>query len=60
MQLKGRHFFMKMTSRKLQSQINWNALDISILAPAFLIGLIMLSTHIVLSKMVLERGIIFH
>lgn len=39
--------------------MNWDAVDISIIAPAFLAGLIVLSTHIVLGKMVLDRGIIF-
>lgn len=39
--------------------MNWDAVDLSIIAPAFLAGLIVLSTHLVLGKMVLDRGIIF-
>ncbi len=39
--------------------MNWDALDVSILGPAFLAGLIVLSTHIPLGQRVLERGIIF-
>ncbi len=36
-----------------------NALDISILGPAFLAGLVVLSTHVPLGREVLARGIIF-
>ncbi len=39
--------------------MNWGALDSSILGPAFLAGLIILSTHVPLGKTVLQRGIIF-
>lgn len=39
--------------------INWEGLDISILGPACLAGLIVLSTHVPLGKRVLARGIIF-
>ncbi len=39
--------------------MNWDTLDMSILGPAFLAGLIVLSTHIPLGQRVLERGIIF-
>ena len=39
--------------------MNWQALDISILAPAFFAGLIVLSTHVPLGSLVLKRGIIF-
>ena len=38
---------------------NWQALDLSILGPAFLAGLIVLSTHVPLGRLVLKRGIIF-
>jgi len=40
-------------------QFNWDGLDISILGPACLAGLIVLSTHVPLGKQVLARGIIF-
>ena len=39
--------------------MNWDGLDISILGPAFLTGLLVLSTHIPLGREVLRRGIIF-
>ncbi len=39
--------------------MNWESLDITILGPAFVAGLIVLSTHIPLGKAVLKRGIIF-
>jgi len=39
--------------------MNWQALDASILFPAFLAGLIVLSTHVPFGQRVLERGIIF-
>ena len=39
--------------------LNWEALDVSILGPACLAGLIVLSTHVPLGKQVLSRGIIF-
>lgn len=39
--------------------MNWDSLDLSILGPAFVAGLIVLSTHIVLGQQVLARGIIF-
>ncbi len=40
-------------------QLNWEGLDLGILGPACLAGLIVLSTHVPLGKQVLERGIIF-
>jgi len=40
-------------------QLNWEGLDFSILGPACLAGLIVLSTHVPLGKQVLARGIIF-
>ncbi len=40
-------------------ELNWDGLDISILGPACLAGLIVLSTHVPLGKQVLARGIIF-
>jgi len=39
--------------------VNIDALDISILAPAFLAGLLVLSTHVPMGQEVLRRGIIF-
>ena len=39
--------------------MNWNALDISILGPALLAGVLVLSTHVPLGREVLKRGIIF-
>jgi zinc/manganese transport system permease protein len=39
--------------------VNWESLDISILGPAFLAGLLVLSTHVPLGRQVLARGIIF-
>ncbi|PIP80710.1 MAG: zinc/manganese transporter permease [Gammaproteobacteria bacterium CG22_combo_CG10-13_8_21_14_all_40_8] len=39
--------------------MNWEALDLSILGPAFLAGLLVLSTHVPLGRTVLQRGIIF-
>ncbi len=39
--------------------MNWEALDITILGPAFLTGLVVLATHVPLGRKVLERGIIF-
>lgn len=39
--------------------MNWDGLDISILGPACVAGLIVLSTHVPLGKQVLTRGIIF-
>jgi zinc/manganese transport system permease protein len=39
--------------------MNLDALDVSILGPAFLAGLIVLSTHVPLGRQVLARGIIF-
>lgn len=39
--------------------MNWDGLDISILGPACVAGLIVLATHVPLGKQVLARGIIF-
>jgi len=39
--------------------MNWTALDVSILAPAFFAGLLVVSTHVPLGRAVLQRGIIF-
>jgi zinc/manganese transport system permease protein len=39
--------------------MNWDGLDISILGPACLAGLLVLSTHVPLGQQVLARGIIF-
>lgn len=39
--------------------MNWQALDLSILGPAFLAGILVLSTHVPLGRLVLKRGIIF-
>ena len=39
--------------------MNWDALDPSILGPALVAGLLVLSTHVPLGREVLARGIIF-
>lgn len=39
--------------------MNWQAIDLSILGPAFLAGLLVLSTHVPMGRLVLKRGIIF-
>ena len=39
--------------------MNMDALDLSILGPAFLAGLLVLSTHVPLGMQVLRRGIVF-
>jgi zinc/manganese transport system permease protein len=39
--------------------LNWEGLDIAILGPACVAGLIVLSTHVPLGRQVLSRGIIF-
>jgi zinc/manganese transport system permease protein len=39
--------------------VNWSAVDISILLPAFLAGLLVLATHVPLGIQVLRKGIVF-
>lgn len=39
--------------------MNWSAIDISILLPAFLAGLLVTATHVPFGQRVLKRGIIF-
>ena len=39
--------------------MNWEALDLAILGPAFVAGLLVVATHVPLGRRVLERGIIF-
>ena len=39
--------------------MNWSAIDLSILGPALLAGLLVTATHVPLGQRVLERGIIF-
>ncbi len=39
--------------------MNWDALDISIIGPALLAGLLVTATHVPLGQRVLQRGIIF-
>jgi zinc/manganese transport system permease protein len=39
--------------------MNWSALDVGILAPAFIAGLLVLATHVPLGSQVLDRGIVF-
>lgn len=39
--------------------MNWSAVDITIIGPALLAGLLVTATHVPLGKRVLERGIIF-
>ena len=39
--------------------MNWSALDLTIIGPALLAGLLVTSTHVPLGQRVLKRGIIF-
>lgn len=39
--------------------MNWSAIDLSILGPAFIAGLLVTATHVPLGQRVLKRGIIF-
>ena len=39
--------------------MNWGAVDVGILLPAFIAGLLVLATHVPLGSQVLERGIVF-
>jgi zinc/manganese transport system permease protein len=39
--------------------MNWGALDLGILAPALVAGLLVLATHVPLGSQVLDRGIVF-
>ena len=39
--------------------MNWDALDFTILGPAFFAGVLVLATHVPLGRQVLSRGIIF-
>ncbi|MEN8129742.1 MAG: metal ABC transporter permease [Pseudomonadota bacterium] len=39
--------------------MNWEVMDIGILGPAFLTGVVVLATHVPLGQRVLQRGIIF-
>ena len=39
--------------------MNWSALDLTIIGPALLAGLLVTATHVPLGQRVLERGIIF-
>jgi zinc/manganese transport system permease protein len=39
--------------------MNWGAIDLGILLPAFIAGLLVLATHVPLGSQVLERGIVF-
>ena len=39
--------------------MTWSALDVGILAPAFIAGLLVLATHVPLGVQVLRRGIVF-
>ena len=39
--------------------MNWSALDLAILGPAFVAGLLVLATHVPLGMQVLDRGIVF-
>jgi len=39
--------------------MNWSALDLGILGPALLAGLLVLATHVPLGAQVLDRGIVF-
>lgn len=39
--------------------MNWNVIDVGILGPAFVAGLLVLATHVPLGTQVLDRGIVF-
>ena len=39
--------------------MNWTAIDLGILGPAFIAGLLVLATHVPLGAQVLQRGIVF-
>ena len=39
--------------------MNWGAIDVGILGPAFLAGLLVLATHVPLGAQVLRKGIVF-
>ena len=39
--------------------MNWSALDLGILGPALIAGLLVLATHVPLGQQVLDRGIVF-
>jgi zinc/manganese transport system permease protein len=39
--------------------MNWGAIDLGILGPAMLAGLLVLATHVLLGMQVLDRGIVF-
>ena len=39
--------------------MNWSAVDLSILLPAFLAGVLVLATHVPLGVQVLKKGIVF-
>lgn len=39
--------------------MNWSAIDLAILGPAFLAGLLVLASHVPLGMQVLDRGIVF-
>lgn len=39
--------------------MNWHAIDLSILGPALVAGILVLSTHVPMGREVLKRGIIF-
>jgi len=39
--------------------VNWTAIDLSILGPAFIAGLLVTATHVPFGQRVLQRGIIF-
>ena len=39
--------------------MNWSALDLGILGPALVAGLLVLATHVPLGTQVLDRGIVF-
>jgi zinc/manganese transport system permease protein len=39
--------------------MNWSAVDVGILLPALVAGLLVLATHVPLGMQVLDRGIVF-
>jgi zinc/manganese transport system substrate-binding protein len=46
-------------ARRGSGEMNWSAVDATILLPAFLAGLLVLATHVPLGIRVLSRGIVF-
>ena len=50
---------MRVRRRVCAVSLHWSALDLGILGPALLAGLLVLATHVPLGAQVLDRGIVF-